>query len=98
MWNHLTIARCAAANSYSALAGLRFGVGMGEAFLQAGVIYLSLWYKRNELATRGAWFFSTSALAGAFNGLVGYGIFKNLNGAHGLPAWKWIFLIEGTRE
>ncbi|KAJ9641318.1 hypothetical protein H2204_002996 [Knufia peltigerae] len=95
VWGTFT-ASCAAANSYSALAGLRFGVGMGEAFLQAGVIYLSLWYKRNELATRGAWFFSTSALAGAFNGLVGYGIFKNLNGAHGLPAWKWIFLIEAA--
>lgn len=88
----------AGANSYSALAGLRVGIGAGEAFLQAGVLYLSLWYKRSELASRGALFFSMAALAGAFNGLIAYGIIKNLDGVHGLPAWKWIFLIEGMGD
>ena len=36
-----------------------------------------------------------STLAGAFNGLIAYGIAKNLNGANGWLAWRWIFLIEG---
>lgn len=56
---------------------------------------LSFWYEYHELATRSAIFFSTSTLAGAFNGLVSYGISKNLDGRNGWRAWKWIFLIEG---
>lgn len=36
-----------------------------------------------------------STLAGAFNGLIAYGITKNLDGANGWQAWRWIFLIEG---
>lgn len=57
---------------------------------------MSFWYTYRELATRGAVFFSASSLASAFNGLISYGIAKNLNGAHGWLAWRWIFLIEGV--
>jgi MFS family permease len=57
---------------------------------------LSFWYEYHELATRAAVFFSTSTLAGAFNGLLSYGISKNLDGVNGWRAWKWIFLIEGV--
>lgn len=60
------------------------------------LIDLSFWYEYHELATRSAIFFSTSTLAGAFNGLVSYGISKNLDGTNGWRAWKWIFLIEGV--
>lgn len=56
---------------------------------------LSFWYQYSELATRGAIFYSMSTLAGAFNGLIAYGITKNLDGANGWKAWRWIFLIEG---
>lgn len=59
-------------------------------------IDLSFWYEYHELATRSAVFFSTSTLAGAFNGLLSYGISKNLDGKNGWRAWKWIFLIEGV--
>jgi MFS family permease len=71
------------------------GVGVGEGFLQAGPLYLSLWYKRDELATRGAIFFGMSAIAGAFNGIIAYGIEKNLAEAGGWAPWRWLFLIEG---
>jgi len=37
-----------------------------------------------------------STLAGAFNGLIAYAIAKNLDGANGWRAWRWIFLIEGV--
>lgn len=72
-------------------------MGVGEAFLQAGPLYLSFWYKRDEYATRLAIFFSTAAVAGAFNGIISYGIEKHLDGACGMAAWRWIFLIEGKR-
>ncbi|KIY01719.1 uncharacterized protein Z520_01857 [Fonsecaea multimorphosa CBS 102226] len=95
LWGTFNTLICVA-KSYQAVAGLRVGVGVGEAFLQAGPLYLSLWYKRDELATRGAIFFGMSAVAGAFNGIIAYGIEKNLNGADGWLAWRWLFLIEGV--
>lgn len=65
-------------------------------YLTAGVIIdLSFWYQYSELATRGAIFYSMSSLAGAFNGLIAYGIAKDLDGVNGWRAWRWIFLIEG---
>src|SRR5262249_28653980 len=60
------------------------------------VFYLSFWYPNNELATRGAIYFSTAALAGAFNGLISYGVQKDLSGVNGWRPWRWIFLIEGV--
>ena len=87
--------RLCVAENYSTIAGLRLGVGAGEAILQAGPLYLSFWYRRDELATRGAIFFATSAVAGAFNGIIAYAIFQNLEGVNGWGSWRWLFLIEG---
>lgn len=89
--------RISAAKSYAIVVVLRVLVGASEAFVNAAPLYLSIWYKRDELAIRGAIFFSTSAIAGSFNGLIAFGIEKGLNGAGGMSAWKWIFLIEGKR-
>jgi hypothetical protein len=36
-----------------------------------------------------------SAVAGAFNGIIAYGIAKHLDGANGWAPWRWLFLIEG---
>jgi sugar phosphate permease len=57
---------------------------------------LSFWYTYTELATRGAIFYSTSALAGSFNGLIAYGIEKNLAGHRGWEPWQWLYLVEGV--
>ncbi|CAK7207189.1 hypothetical protein SEUCBS139899_009997 [Sporothrix eucalyptigena] len=79
----------------SALLALRFLIGFAEAFVQGAVFYLSFFYTYREIATRGAIFFSMSTIAGAFNGLISYGIAIHLNGKHGWLAWRWIFLVEG---
>lgn len=39
-------------------------------------------------------FFSAATVAGAFGGLLAYGI-AYLNGVGGLHAWQWIFILEG---
>ncbi|KAJ8103705.1 putative pantothenate transporter [Lipomyces tetrasporus] len=93
-WGLATTVMCEAKN-WQAIAGLRVLIGAIEAFLQAGPLYLTLWYRREELATRGAIFFSMMAVAGSMNGLIAYGVEHNLNGVHGWGAWRWIFLIEG---
>ncbi|KIW92662.1 uncharacterized protein Z519_06509 [Cladophialophora bantiana CBS 173.52] len=93
-WGMVT-ACTVAVHSYASLMVIRVFVGVCEAFVQGAVFYLSFWYPYNELATRGAIFFSTAALAGAFNGLIAYGVETDLQGANAWSAWRWLFLIEG---
>ncbi|KAH9905139.1 putative pantothenate transporter [Xylariomycetidae sp. FL2044] len=83
------------ATSAGTLIALRTLTGAAEAFVQGTILYLSFWYRYDELAFRGAIIYSTSALAGSFNGLIGYAIQKNLHGYNGWSAWQWIFFIEG---
>jgi MFS family permease len=45
-----------ASKNYGTVMGLRVLIGMGEAFVQVGLLYFSFWYKRDEVATRaGRW-------------------------------------------
>lgn len=73
-------------------------IGCGEAFIQAAALYLTFFYKRDELATRASFYYAMFAVAGSANGLLSYAIVKDLNGARGWLAWRWIFLIEGKYD
>lgn len=41
-------------------------------------------------------FYSGSLLSGAFGNLIAAGILHGLNGARGLAAWRWLYIIEGS--
>jgi MFS family permease len=41
-------------------------------------------------------FYSGSLISGAFSGLIAAGIRAHLDGARGLRAWRWLFIIEGS--
>ncbi|KAI9728074.1 MAG: hypothetical protein M1834_007790 [Cirrosporium novae-zelandiae] len=74
---------------------VRFFLGVTESGLFPGVVfYLSMWYKRNERSYRIALFFSAASLAGAFGGLLAWGI-AHMKGVAGLNGWRWIFILEG---
>ncbi|MCJ1381622.1 hypothetical protein MMC17_004733 [Xylographa soralifera] len=74
---------------------VRFLLGVTESGLFPGVVfYLSMWYKRNEQHYRIALFFSAASLAGAFGGILAYGI-GFMKGVGGLDGWRWIFILEG---
>lgn len=53
-----------------------------------------MWYCRHEIQFRQALFFSAASIAGAFSGLLAFGIGK-MNGVAGLEGWRWIFILEG---
>ena len=73
----------------------RFFLGFVEGGLFPGVVfYLSMWYVRKERQFRIAMFFSAAALAGAFGGILAYGI-AFMDGVGGLGGWRWIFILEG---
>ncbi len=63
-------------------------------FFPGMVYYLSLWFTSDEISSRIAMFFSTSALAGFLGGLIAYGVLQ-MNGHLGLKGWQWLFLMEG---
>jgi MFS family permease len=74
---------------------VRFFLGMTESGLFPGVVfYFSMWYKRKERQYRVALFFSAASLAGAFGGILAWGI-AHMGGVGGLHGWRWIFILEG---
>lgn len=82
-------------SSYSGLLAGRFFLGVTEAgFFPAATFLLTLWYRRFELQRRMAVFYVAASLAGAFSGLLAFGIEK-LDGRAGRAGWQWIFIIEG---
>ncbi|KAG2075430.1 MFS general substrate transporter [Suillus decipiens] len=81
--------------SYQSLVVARVFLGLTEAGLFPGVnYYICLWYPRSERSKRIAIFFSAASVAGAFGGLLAYGI-ERMEGVGGLHGWQWIFCLEG---
>ncbi|KAL6707309.1 hypothetical protein ACN47E_004297 [Coniothyrium glycines] len=82
--------------NFAGLVACRLLLGFFEAGLFPGVIlYLSMFYNKRNLSLRQAWFYGTSAIAGALGGLVAYGI-GELDYAAGWRGWRWIILINGV--
>ncbi|KAF5346736.1 hypothetical protein D9756_010402 [Leucocoprinus leucothites] len=82
-------------NTYEDLIIARVFLGLTESGLFPGItFYLSLWYRRRDVARRIAIFFSAATIAGAFGGLLAYGI-ERMEGIGGLHGWQWIFCLEG---
>ncbi|KAJ5914545.1 hypothetical protein N7504_003428 [Penicillium tannophilum] len=81
--------------NYSGYLASRFFLGVAESGLFPGVVYyISMWYKRNEQHYRVSLFFSAASLAGAFGGILAWGI-SHMNGVGGYSGWRWIFILEG---
>ncbi|CEJ56306.1 Putative Permease of the major facilitator superfamily [Penicillium brasilianum] len=81
--------------NYGGLLATRLCLGIAEAGLYPGVAYyITLWYPRQRAQFRQALFFSAASVAGAFSGLLAYGIAK-MDGVGGLAGWRWIFILEG---
>lgn len=41
-------------------------------------------------------FLSAGIVSGAFGGIFAGAITSRLDGAHGIPGWRWLFLMEGV--
>ncbi|RAL06956.1 MFS general substrate transporter [Aspergillus homomorphus CBS 101889] len=96
VWGVISCAT-AATHSFTGLLLCRFFLGFVEAAYFPGCLYLlSAWYTRKELVKRTALLYSGSLLSGAFSGLISAGITSGLNGARGIDAWRWLFIIEGS--
>ncbi|OJT10808.1 hypothetical protein TRAPUB_12677 [Trametes pubescens] len=83
-------------HNFGGLIAVRFLLGMFEAGLFPGMVYvLTFWYRPEERALRIALILASATLGGAFGGAIAYGVGK-MDGVHGLEAWRYLFLIEGA--
>lgn len=81
------------ANSFPQLLVARLALGVFEAaFGPSVVLYFSFYYTKSEYGTRVAYWFGFAAVAGAFGGLLAYGI---QNTEVSIAHWRLLFLLEG---
>ncbi|KAL1405939.1 hypothetical protein Q8F55_007621 [Vanrija albida] len=84
----------AGAHNFGALVATRLFIGIGEAMFTCSVaMYYGMWYKRTEIAARVSLFIGSGTLAGAFGGLIAYGV--SFIKSSKLETWRLLFLIEG---
>lgn len=76
--------------SFGDLAICRVFLGVAECGQYPGcAYYLTLWYAQEDMALRQGMFFSAASAAGAFSGLLAYGI-DHMEGVAGLEGWRWM--------
>jgi len=93
-WWGVVMALTSIVKSYHGLLAARIFLGAMEAGLFPGVTYyLTCWYKRDESQFRVGFFFGAATIAGAFGGLLAYGLTRINAGS--IPGWGWLFLVEG---
>ncbi|KAL8279673.1 hypothetical protein RQP46_007986 [Phenoliferia psychrophenolica] len=94
LWG-LTAAMMGVAKNYHEFLAVRAFLGLLEGGLLPGMIlYLSMLYKRDEMALRMGLVYSSASLSGAFGGLLATGL-NRMAGVGGRAGWQWIFIMEG---
>jgi MFS family permease len=93
VWSGVSAATCGVTD-YKGLIGVRFALGLVEAPLLPGAVYLlGCWYTRREIALRMAILYSAQTLAFCSAGLIAAAIYATLEQVHGLAGWQWLFII-----
>jgi MFS family permease len=96
LWG-IVVAAKGAMTKPSHLWGLRFVLGALEAGFSPAVFHIfSMWYKKSEQTKRFLVFWLAGILGSAFGGILAGAVTSGLDGAHGIPGWRWLFIIEGV--
>ncbi|KAK2774570.1 pantothenate transporter liz1 [Colletotrichum kahawae] len=66
-----------------------------ESCIFAGTQYiLGSWYTKKELGQRTGLFTASGLAGGMFGGFLQTAIYSSMNGLHGMPGWKWLFIVN----
>ncbi|CAE6434748.1 unnamed protein product [Rhizoctonia solani] len=94
LWGSMTMA-LGGVKSFAGLTAVRFFLGVAEAGLFPGLVYLfTFWYRPEERSLRIALVWASATLAGAFGGAIAYGV-GHMNMVRGHEGWRWLFILEG---
>lgn len=63
-------------------------------FIPDIVLYLTYYFKSNELPVRLALFWCVRRVTDIVAPIIAFGVLR-MRGVHGLEGWRWLFLIEG---
>lgn len=75
--------------------GLRFLCGFAEASANPCIHFLlGSIYKKSELGRRSAFFIISGVISQAISSFIMNGLNSSLDGKQGLPAYKWLFIID----
>lgn len=95
VWGCIVIAM-SQAKSFEGFLVARFFLGTVEAGLFPGAIFLiSCWYTKREIGKRLCIFYTSGCIAPALGGIMAGAIIRGLDGAKGIPGWRWLFIVEG---
>ncbi|KND02532.1 uncharacterized protein SPPG_09076 [Spizellomyces punctatus DAOM BR117] len=64
-------------------------------FIPDVVLYLTYFYKSNELPIRLSWFWTAYTLTNVVSAFMAFGIL-HLRGVNGWEGWRWLFSLEGA--
>ncbi|KAF9506094.1 hypothetical protein BS47DRAFT_1353318 [Hydnum rufescens UP504] len=82
-------------NDFGGLTAARLMLGLAESGLLPGIaLLLTTWYNRNEQNFVISLLSAAASLAGAFGGILAFGI-RHMDGVGGKGGWAWIFILEG---
>jgi MFS family permease len=96
LWGVVTCA-ISAVKTYPQLLVMRVLVGALESGFTPGMMFLfSCWYLPSEFGKRSALFLTSAQIGGIFGGLAAGAIMADLEGAHGIRGWRWLFIVEGV--
>ncbi|KAF9895315.1 hypothetical protein FE257_000219 [Aspergillus nanangensis] len=83
-------------HSWKDQVGLRIILGLFEGcYFPSATFLISMYYLRQEVATRMAIFYILGLVIGGFGGLIAYGL-QQMDGTGGKSGWRWIFIWEGV--
>ncbi|CCH44318.1 putative membrane protein [Wickerhamomyces ciferrii] len=81
--------------NFQGLFATRLFLGITEAGLFPAISFqLSMFYCKGEMQLRQAIFYGAASVAGAFSGILAFGI-AHMSGVGGYRGWRWIFILEG---
>ncbi|KAF5862553.1 hypothetical protein ETB97_011550 [Aspergillus alliaceus] len=85
---------CAWAQNPGTIYAMRVLIGICESCSFTGVIYvIGPCYKPEEIGRRVSLFFIASPLGTMFAGYLQAAAYTNLDNAHGLAGWRWLFIV-----
>ncbi|MBN3846597.1 MULTISPECIES: MFS transporter [Burkholderiaceae] len=94
-WGLISVAM-AFVNSATSFYVLRFLLGLGEAGFYPGLmLYFTYWFPMRYRARVVGFLMFAIPVASFVGAPLSTGLMTLLDGAHGLPGWRWLFVLEG---